>query len=184
MKRCPHCDQSKPIDAFAWRNRAQGRRAPFCRACQKDYMRRHYLANRDVYIARAVENKRTAKLTRTQRLLEFFATHPCVDCGEDDPVVLEFDHLRDKEFDISQGYYSRPWSVVLEEIDKCEVVCANCHRRRTCTRLGSLRMMLMAEAGDGNRTRTESLEGSHAANTPRPQSDEILDCARRRRPGD
>ena len=111
------------------------------------------------------------KLERTQALLDYFAAHTCVDCGEADPVVLDFDHLRDKAFDVSAAYTHKPWATVLEEIEKCEVVCSNCHRRRTAQRIGALKLLLLGrlEAGDENRTRTESLEGSRAAVTPRPQ---------------
>jgi hypothetical protein len=55
-----------------------------------------------------------------------------VDCGETDPVVLEFDHVRDKLKDI--GYMVTvgfSWSAIQLEIEKCEVRCANCHRRKT-----------------------------------------------------
>ena len=83
--------------------------------------------------------KERLRLERTQFLLEYFKTHPCLDCGERDPVVLEFDHLRDKLFDISAALIQRRWSAVLAEIAKCEVVCANCHRRRTARRRGALR---------------------------------------------
>ena len=76
---------------------------------------------------------------RTLYLVAFLREHPCVDCGEDDPVVLEFDHLRDKKFSISAGIQGRRWQDVLDEIAKCEVVCANCHRRRTAKRGGFLR---------------------------------------------
>jgi hypothetical protein len=71
-----------------------------------------------------------------QYLVDFLREHPCVDCEEDDPIVLEFDHLRDKKFSISEGLQSRRWQDVLDEIAKCEVVCANCHRRRTAKRGG------------------------------------------------
>ena len=68
-----------------------------------------------------------------------------MDCGESDPLVLEFDHLRDKSFAISRGWADRGWESILREIEKCEVVCANCHRRRTLTRRGALRVTLQTE---------------------------------------
>ena len=74
----------------------------------------------------------------------FFADHPCIDRGETDLVVLEFDHLRDKAFCIGFELTRRRWQDILEEIARCEVVCANCHRRRTATRSGSLRATLAA----------------------------------------
>jgi hypothetical protein len=70
-------------------------------------------------------------------LLDFFSKHPCVDCGETDPLVLEFDHIGTKEFGIGAELRSRNWQAILREIDKCEAVCANCHRRRTARRGGS-----------------------------------------------
>ncbi len=56
----------------------------------------------------------------------------CVDCGESDPVCLEFDHTdpSTKEFNIGDSY-SKAEDKVLREIQKCEIVCANCHRKRT-----------------------------------------------------
>jgi hypothetical protein len=96
----------------------------------------------------AARFKRKERIRRTRYLLAYFASNPCVDCGETDPVVLEFDHLRDKEFNVSQRLEYRNWQKVLEEIEKCDVVCANCHRRRTLTRRGALRVSLGEEGAD------------------------------------
>lgn len=64
-------------------------------------------------------------------LLEHLRSHPCVDCGEDDVAVLEFDHVRGaKERNISAMMELSPRRV-RAEVDKCEVRCGNCHRRRT-----------------------------------------------------
>jgi len=56
--------------------------------------------------------------------------------------VLEFDHRRDKLFSIGMELSRRRWQSILAEIEKCDVVCANCHRRRTALRRGSLRARL------------------------------------------
>ena len=86
------------------------------------------MRNRGRYIERSHRRKQKLWADRTQLLLEYFVEHPCVDCGETDPVVLEFDHLRDKRFTIGAKLATYPWADILAEIGKCDVVCANCHR--------------------------------------------------------
>lgn len=59
-------------------------------------------------------------------------SHPCVDCGEKDPIVLEFDHRAGtKLFNIGEGGRHRSMHNLKAEIEKCDVRCANCHRRKT-----------------------------------------------------
>lgn len=123
-----------------WR-KARGTWGSHCRECRAEYGKKHYRENRQAYIARARKRNREIRDERTAFLLEYFHEHPCVDCGESDPVVLEFDHLEDKEFTISEGIRDRSWQSVLDEIAKCEVVCANCHRRRTARRGGFRRVI-------------------------------------------
>ena len=58
-------------------------------------------------------------------------------CGEDDHVVLTFDHVRgEKSFTISDRLHTMTWTGLSREIAKCDVVCANCHLRRTARRGG------------------------------------------------
>lgn len=59
---------------------------------------------------------------------------PCCDCGNQfHPSAMEFDHARgDKKFELS--YYSHPLADLIEEVAKCDVVCACCHRVRTHNR--------------------------------------------------
>ena len=141
-QQCYRCGALKPAKEFAWRRKARNQRDSFCRPCRAAYHREHYLANKQRYVDQARAQKRRLALERTKFLIDFFKTHVCVDCGEGDPVVLEFDHLRDKSFDIAQALPYRSWQSILAEIAKCEVVCANCHRRRTARRRGSLRAVL------------------------------------------
>ncbi len=139
MRRCGRCKRKKPAEEFAWRRKAKGQRDNYCRPCRAAYKQEHYAANRRRYIEQASVRRTASVLARTEFLVAFLREHPCVDCGEGDPVVLEFDHLGEKEFSISKGLRSRNWQSVLDEMAKCEVVCANCHRRRTARRGGFVR---------------------------------------------
>jgi hypothetical protein len=142
VRKCYRCGELKAVDEFAWRRKGRGQRDSFCRPCRSAYGKEHYAANRQRYIDQARVVKQRVALERTRYLIEYFVAHPCVDCGDTDPVVLEFDHLRDKCFDIGQKLAVRRWTSILAEIEKCEVVCANCHRRRTARRRGTLRAVL------------------------------------------
>jgi hypothetical protein len=106
----------------------------------------HYSANKQRYIDQAATRKRKLQRERMILLIEHLQSHGCVDCGETDPLVLEFDHRGDKAFNICSVLNERPWEAVLCEIEKCEVRCANCHRRRTARQRNSMRFMLVAEA--------------------------------------
>lgn len=136
------CGQRKPAAEFAWRRKARGQRDNYCRACRADYKRQHYAAHRERYVANAVRRKRTTAAERASLLVAFFRDRPCADCGESDPLVLEFDHLAHKSFNIAKGIRDHSWQSVLDEISKCEVVCANCHRRRTALRGGFARAVV------------------------------------------
>ncbi|MDQ4131825.1 MAG: hypothetical protein M3179_01155 [Actinomycetota bacterium] len=127
------------MSEFAWRRKLRGQLDNYCRPCRSEYKQEHYAANRQRYIDRAAARRRVLLQERVRYLMEYFQSHPCVDCGETDPLVLEFDHLADKAFDIARGIRDRNWETVLKVMAKCDVVCANCHRRRTIRRGGFLR---------------------------------------------
>lgn len=96
--------------------------------------KRCYEKNKHKYIAKQIErNKEKIKLVK-QYLWDYKVKYGCVDCNETDPVVMEFDHLQDKSFTISNKAARYSLTKLKQELDKCEVVCANCHRRRTAKR--------------------------------------------------
>jgi hypothetical protein len=127
------------------RRRRRLQRDTYCRACRSAYGKEHYAKHRQTAVSR-----RRARERQT-RILESFEDHPCVDCGERDAVVLEFDHLRDRSFDIGANLHYARWETILAEIAKCEVVFANCHRRRTARRRDGLRLQLQVERANAKR---------------------------------
>ena len=130
--RCGRCGELKPQEDFG--SCRTKKRSSYCRPCRLAYGREHYRRNRERYIKRSGARTRREIQRRMEWLAEYLQSHPCVDCGEPDILVLEFDHLRDKSFNVSRGMRDMRWAAVLEEIEKCEVVCGNCHRRRTARR--------------------------------------------------
>lgn len=80
-------------------------------------------------------NKRLRIERNYKYVVDYLSSHPCVDCGERNPLVLEFDHLDDKHKNVSEmvrtGYSIKKINM---EIEKCSVVCSNCHRLRTIRR--------------------------------------------------
>jgi hypothetical protein len=155
-QRCCRCHELKTASEFAWRRRALGELDTYCRPCRAAYKRVHYAANCQRYIAAATRRKAMLRAERTALLIEFFQEHPCADCGQCDPVILEFDHIGRKEFTIGRAMVDRNWSAILDEISRCEVVCANCHRRRTALRGGFARVAA-AEAA----ARPSSIKGAY-----------------------
>lgn len=129
---CTRCRRFLPASAFPRRRRDGDELQPWCRACFAVVNGAYYYANRAHEIARVTRNIARARAAAREFVAAYLATHPCVDCGETDRVVLEFDHVGPKRMDISKmvaaGY---PCNAIEAEIDKCEVRCGNDHRRKT-----------------------------------------------------
>jgi len=130
---CYMCGETKPEGEFAFDDIAKGTRQRHCRKCQAAYRRAHYLANREDYIRREVARINGYRIENRALLLAYLLAHPCVDCGETDPVMLDFDHRdpSNKSCNIAYIAARKPWHLVLREIEKCDIRCANCHMRRT-----------------------------------------------------
>lgn len=109
-----------------------------CRACNREYQNRWYHQNAELHGSRTRKNTVAARERAREFVWDHLTSNPCVDCGESDPIVLEFDHVRDIKSHGLTHMISRGWGVetIKAEIAKCEVRCANCHVRRTTIQLG------------------------------------------------
>lgn len=93
---------------------------------QREYQRNWYQKNRAACLARSAFNKKKVK-----EFLNKIKDNPCTDCGiKYPPCAMDFDHLSDKSFTFAHVTYLNH-ERLLKEIEKCELVCANCHRIRT-----------------------------------------------------
>lgn len=129
MKTCSLCKTEKPLGDFARKNQKFTSR---CKTCNNEYFKKWYKSNQKTQITRVKENAKSRRDIAKQYVKNYLETHPCVMCGNSDILVLEFDHLRDKTQTISSMIQeSKSLDVIKAEINKCQVLCANCHKVKT-----------------------------------------------------
>ena len=133
MKTCARCARALDLSEFSFRSRPGGTRTSYCKRCQSSYCRRYYSDHREEHNARRYKHQKRYRICNRERLHEFLSGKACVDCAESDPVVLELDHIRGpKRGNISQMVSNGvTWARIADELKKCEIRCANCHRRKT-----------------------------------------------------
>lgn len=137
MKTCVKCQTEQPLENFSKSKNKDGK-SSWCKKCVSVARMRRYYENRDVERENGNRRNKEAYLRNKQKVWKYLETHPCVDCGQADFRVLEFDHIEDnKEANIADLLRSKHrWEPIQEEIDKCEVRCANCHRIRGYEQFG------------------------------------------------
>lgn len=136
MIKCCRCKKEKTDISFNFKYKKLGIRAKACKECTRSEVRKHYYDNHEYYIFKA--NKRNRIIREFNRILvwKYLSAHPCIDCGEADPIVLEFDHMENKIDSIACVKRMYTTRSLEKEIAKCEIRCANCHRRKTSDQLG------------------------------------------------
>lgn len=140
MKACSTCRMSKGDGEYGiHRGRPDGLQNQ-CKVCRRKIANASSGAQRISNLRRIARNR--------QFILEYLMSHSCVDCGEGDILVLQFDHLVDKIRNVTE-MINRTCSIekIEAEIDKCEVVCANDHARRTARRASSWRIAAQEAQG-------------------------------------
>lgn len=144
MKHCYKCQRDKPLAGFPVnRARTDGRNS-MCSECKSAYNAAYYLTTRTRHAAARATSRERNRRAAQRLVADYLRTHPCVDCGETDIVVLEFDHQGDKVANISDMISKNGLAAIVAEMAKCEVVCANDHRRRTARTFGSHRLAPVA----------------------------------------
>lgn len=139
MKTCTKCLSNKPLSEFSYKDKTKGSLKPHCNACHNAWTRNHYKQNKDYYLSKARKRNEQVRNALYEEMLTHLRAHPCVDCGEEDLVVLVFDHkdASTKSDNVSTLVHQGcSLATLREEILKCDVRCANCHARRTAKQFG------------------------------------------------
>lgn len=132
-KQCSNCCETKDINLFHWKKKPVKKTAQ-CGECLNISTRKHYHKNKDAYKDKAVKNNLRYIYNARVFVRELKIGNDCSRCGESHPDVLEFDHLNPKTKRVEISYMTHhAYSIesILEEIEKCVLLCANCHRKKT-----------------------------------------------------
>lgn len=133
MKKCTDCGQTKVKDEFSVNKSKKDGLNYRCKVCQNKYFKEYYKKNKKKHLkAVRKRNKRVEKELKS--FIDSLKQKPCLDCGvQYPPCVMDFDHVTGtKKFAIAMAArLGASKKKVLKEIQKCELVCANCHRIRT-----------------------------------------------------
>lgn len=142
-KICSTCKEEKELSEF---NKNKGKKdglSTVCRECGKEHCKDYYNKNKEHHLKVIGERNKIARQRNKDFILQYIKGKSCIDCGTKDTRVFEFDHLGDKIKDVSvlvSGGYSV--KKIKQELEKCEIVCANCHRIRTFERSDCYRNIL------------------------------------------
>lgn len=127
MKRCTKCGDEKTLDDFPWKSKTNNIKNNMCKVCYREYGNKYYKqVDREKQINRATANVKKV----VDQYRDWKSQQHCLVCGEDSPECLDLHHLDPSVKDLNPSaakFYGR--KKLNEEIKKCVIVCANCHRK-------------------------------------------------------
>jgi hypothetical protein len=161
-KKCYVCNQFLPVESFQQLSLFD--EFYICRSCELDTLKRecgtcgkekllrefksdHNRPYGKAYVCKDCHAERGRKnhLHNVGELYEYLKGKSCDSCGESNPLRLTFDHQYDKKENVSDMVRRYCWSTVLKEIEKCKILCANCHMEKTAEERGTHMYNLMQE---------------------------------------
>jgi len=130
-KKCRKCGEVKDCSEFHKQPSKKDGLHCYCKQCAIDGAKKSYNKNRDKILGKMIKSGRK-KVIKIQRIVQQIkARYGCYFCGEKNYVCLDMHHLerQTKEKNISGYIATKSVLRLLEELDKCICVCANCHRK-------------------------------------------------------
>lgn len=131
-KTCTKCNEDKLLIEFNFKNKAVGTRQSACKKCSRLEGQNHYRRNKTTVKRKSILRSHAAYKEISEKLRTFKENLSCVCCGESHSCCLEFHHIdpTTKENSISNMVAAKnSWDHIKHEIEKCAIVCSNCHKK-------------------------------------------------------
>ena len=127
-KICTKCKRELPWDNFRWKNKSENKKHSQCKDCEKQADKEYYLKNGER--RQAVRDRANVQKINNLKLVEKVKSQGCAKCGEKRIHVLDLHHIDPdgKVSEIAHMVKSSSFESLQQEINKCIVLCANCHR--------------------------------------------------------
>ena len=123
-KLCTKCGQVKPVSEFGLNKSKKDGLQSHCKECVKAYKKKHYEENKQYYLDKAKAYRQTCR----ENLNNYKSSLVCTKCGENRWWLLDFHHENPEEKDGEISSLVGSPSKLKKELEKCIVLCANCHR--------------------------------------------------------
>ena len=135
MKTCSRCNVDKELSDFYKRKKSRDGYRGTCKECDKRYIKQ-WKDKSDVYKINEANRKATVRKILREKYIRYMTDKTCIDCGNDDIRLLVHDHVRGKKIGCVLQLLNtlHKWEKILEEIEKCEVRCHNCHFLKSAER--------------------------------------------------
>src|SRR5579871_3496581 len=143
LKKCCSCKKKVSVLLFHRNRKRKDGLQTTCKDCASKRRKAYYKEWGDRERRQVLSNKIKNRNRNAKFVLDYLRKHPCVDCNERDPIVLDFDHVRGKKVENISSMIAYGFSIekLNTEIAKCDPRCANCHRKRTARMRKSYRFL-------------------------------------------
>jgi hypothetical protein len=130
MKECTICRVNKPVTDYYSNRGKPDNLSNMCKPCARAYMKEYYKKTPKLKRIRSEAERKL--FAETKKFIDTVkASGGCIYCGESEPCCLDFHHKdsKEKEYEISQLVHRKSLTKLKIEMEKCDIVCANCHRK-------------------------------------------------------
>lgn len=130
-KICNRCKAELDLTLFSYSIKLTDKRRSICKQCSRCQIKKHYELNKEKYKENQNKYRATTRPRKRELIRQYKQSKGCMICSEDNALCLDFHHINnDKENSINK-LLSSNYSIdtIFKEIDKCVVLCSNCHRK-------------------------------------------------------